>query len=263
MLVFAGLPGMVASHEMWIEPVKYAVAVGDNIYAHEKVGQHFKGNEYAYLSTSYKSLNISVGDETRPVKSRLGDIPAVKEKAKKEGLHVLSAITSGSKITYESWDKFESFIKEKGLDWVIGRHKERGLPQKDFTESYRRYPKSLIKVGLGKGNDREFGLPLEWVAETNPYISTEDIKLRLLWQGKPYVNAQVDVFNRVKSKNASIELIESHLMTDDEGRVIIPRAQGGEFLINAVRMLEPSVNEKTQKGIVWESLWASLTYKLL
>jgi hypothetical protein len=49
-------------------------------------------------------------------------------------------------------------------------------------------------------------------------------------------------------------------MTDAEGRVEIPRAKGGMFLINAVQMIEaPSIMVK-ERDAVWESHWASMTW---
>ncbi len=246
------------AHEMWIEPVNYEVKLNEKILAHEKVGQNFKGNEYSYLSSSYKSLKITLNDETLDVKSRIGDIPAIHEVAKTEGLVVLSAETTISDVKYKTWGKFETFIKNKGLDWVLKKHQERSLPVKNFTEAFSRYPKSLVKVGHGKGSDKILGMPLEWLAESNPYTTVNDtIKLRLFWLGKPFANTHVGVFNKINN-----ELIKTELTTDDEGRVEIPKSKGGEFLINAVQMIKPSAEVVKQTDAVWESLWASITYEI-
>lgn len=250
------------AHEMWIEPVKFSVQPQDTIYAHEKVGQNFKGNEYSYLASSYKQFNITEGDTTRPIKSRLGDVPVVREVATEEGLLILSAITSGTELNYETREKFDEFIKAEGLDWVFEAHKKRGLPEKGFTEIYSRNPKALIKVGHGKGSDRALGLPLEWVVETNPYTSDEGIKAQLLWQGEAFPNAHVNVFNKPKHDSLTEEMSKTELITDEQGRVVIPRGNGGLFLINSVRMIEPSKEKAEKTGAVWESIWASVTYEI-
>ena len=75
----------VTAHEMWIQPLKYSVKLGSKILANETVGQNFKGNSYAYLDSSFKTLNITMGDTTRAVKSRLGDIPTIQEQSMGEG----------------------------------------------------------------------------------------------------------------------------------------------------------------------------------
>jgi uncharacterized GH25 family protein len=259
---------------MWIEPLKFSIEPQKKIYAHEKVGQNFKGNSYSYLASSFEQFNITEGGKTRPIKSRLGNKPAVQERVDNEGLVILSAISTPSELTYETREKFEKFIKSEKLDWVFEAHKKRGLPEKGFVEVFRRYPKSLIKVGNGKGEDQVLGLPLEWVVETNPYTTEGNIKARLLWQGKPFANSHVSVFNKVspkvKDKNLNlaskqpknIKVIKTELSTDEEGRVEIPRADGGIFLINAVRMIEPSEVTAKKTGAVWESLWASMTYEI-
>ncbi len=73
-----------------------------------------------------------------------------------------------------------NFINNKELLWVFGEHKKRNLPEKNFSESYRRYGKSVVKVGHGKVNDRALGLLFEWVLETNPYTTANgDIKAQL------------------------------------------------------------------------------------
>lgn len=249
------------AHEMWIEPVKYQIEKDAMIFAHEKVGQNFKGNEYSYLDSSYEKIDITVNNETHPIKSRIGDIPAIHVQAKKEGLTILSAVTTVSDISYETWAKFESFIKSKELDWVLIKHKKRGLPDKGFTEAYQRFPKALVKVGAGAGKDKILGMRLEWLIETNPYATPYKkdgvIKARLLWEGKPLKFTHVGVFNKLDN-----QLIKTSLSTDENGVVNIPQANGGEFLINAVQMVEPSEKVRKETGAVWESLWASVTYKL-
>ncbi len=258
-LCFAFFISSLSAHEMWIEPVDYAIKPGEHLFAHEKVGQNFKGNEYSYLPDSYQSFTVTLNEKTYPVTSRIGDIPAVKEQIDEEGLVVLTAATTVSDVTYETWEKFESFIKSKGLDWVLEQHKARQLPDHNFTEAYRRYAKSLIKVGKGEGSDKYMGLPLEWVLDTNPYTHRgSDISAQLLWHGKPLAKVHVGVFN----KKGDL-LIKTELVTDDAGRVLIPKANSGEFLVNAVKMIEPADDVVKNTGAVWESLWASVTYEII
>ena len=247
------------AHEFWLEPLSYQVEAGQPVKAHEKVGQDFKGNQYVYLPSSYQFLKLTLGGKTSIVKSKLGDLPAVNEVVQGEGLVIISAETTPADVTYETWEKFASFVKNKGLDGVLEKHKARKLPEKNFVESYRRFAKTLLKVGHGKGQDKALGLGFEWVIETNPYITKDKpIKAQLLWKDQPHPNAHVDVFNRIGKG----ELIKTELTTDAEGRVEIPRAKGGSFLINAVQMIEAPDEMVKAKGAVWESQWASVTYEL-
>ena len=257
----------VIAHEYWFEPLNFHIQPGEKLMAHEKVGSNFKGNHYSYLPSSYDFLNLTINNETRPVQSRIGDLPAINEVINQEGLLIISATTTASHLSYEKAEKFRSFLHNQGNEWVLAKHHQRGLPDKGFSESYRRFPKTLVKVGNGKGQDKPLGLLFEWVIETNPYTTKEGpIKAQLLWKGKPMVHKWVNIFNRVfKNKNKRVEnstLIKTHLTTDKNGRIEIPRAGGGIFLISAVNMIEPSKKEFEESGAVWESLWASSVYEL-
>lgn len=251
-----------SAHEMWIQPLNYVIKLENKILANEIVGQNFKGNKYSYLESSYKYLNISSGDNTRAVKSRLGDLPTIQEKTLGEGLHIITAETTPSELIYSDPKIFLNFLKIDGLDWVLEVHKKRGLPEKGFKEIYRRSPKTLIKVGDGKGKDRAFGLPLEWVVETNPYTTQGDIHAQLLWQGKPAVNMFVNIFNKPERTSKKSELIKSSLVTDANGKIIIPRGNGGLFLINSVKMIVPDDATVKATEAVWESIWGSLTFEI-
>ena len=251
------------AHEMWIEPLNFTVKLDKKVFADEKVGQNFKGNSYSYLASSYDRFDITEAGKTRPIKSRLGDKPALQETVSKDGLLILSAISSGSELVYDTQQKFETFIKSERLDWVFEEHKKRGLPAKGFKEIFIRYPKSLVKVGTGKGKDKRLDLPFEWVLETNPYTSDKAIKAKLYWQGKELANSPVNVFNRSKTDKKSKDMIKTELLTDAKGRIEIPRARGGLFLINSVKMIEPSKNTSLKTDAVWESHWASMTYEII
>lgn len=260
MLLFSSI---VKAHEMWIEPVNFSLKVGDEIRANEMVGKDFKGNKYAYLDSSFEKLNITLNDKTRVIRSRLGDLPAIQETSLKEGLYIITAETTPSDLIYGKPEKFTRFIKENGLDWAFDAHKKRGLPEKDFKEIFRRNPKALIKVGHGKGQDKALGLPLEWVVETNPYTTKGNIRAQLLWQGNPAADMHVNVFNRPKRTADNSVLVKTMLRTDANGWVEIPRANGGLFLINSVKLIQPDEQTIKKTGAVWESVWGSLTYEIL
>lgn len=267
MFLFSYLSSIKA-HEMWIEPVNYSLKIGEKVLANEMVGQNFKGNKYAYLDSSYEKLEMTQGNNTQTVKSRLGDLPAVQQESSEEGLYIITAETTTSELSYKKFEKFEKFIQSEGLNWVFKEHKNRDLPQQDFKEVYRRSAKALLKVGDGEGKDKAHGLPLEWVVLTNPYTSEGDIVAELLWQGVPAVNMHVNVFNKNrnlnknKNKVSESEVIKTTLRTDENGRIEIPRANGGSFLINSVKMIQPDIKLAKETGAVWESIWGSLTYEL-
>ncbi len=271
-LLIVGFSQNVFAHEMWLEPVLFEITKGDKFSAHEKVGQNFKGNKYAYLDSSYEKLNYTINDITHPLSPRLGSLPAVQGVIEEEGLLVLSAKTTRSKLTYKDRKIFNKFLKAEGLEWVSKAHKDRGLPEIGFTEVYRRFPKSLIKVGNGLGKDKALGLDLEWVALTNPYAANQDvkdkIKLQLLSQGKPYADVKVNVFTKIKpdsSKSLTVakaKVVHTEHVTDEKGILSLSVKKNSVYLVNAVKMIEPDSDTSDRYNAVWESLWASMTFEV-
>ena len=95
------------------------------------------------------------------VRGILGDLPAVRMPRMPEGLAVVGLVTTFSRINYREFAKFERFAKAHGEDAAIPAHQARGLPNEDFSEAYKRFAKSLVPVGQGKGNDVRFGMEFE------------------------------------------------------------------------------------------------------
>ena len=244
------------AHEFWIEPVHFAIQAGGQLRAHLKVGQNLEGNKLLYLPQQFHRFDIPSGEQSRPVRSRVGDSPAVDEFVDEAGLHILSYVSTDSLLTYLNPHKFETFLRKEGIEWVAGLHRERGLPESGFTEAFQRFAKALVRVGEGDGSDRALGLDLELVVQTNPYRRTAtEVTVQLLWRGRPFPNAQINIFRRYRG-----DVRRHHMLTGAEGRIRVPVADApGTYLLNAVHMIDPGRNDH---GIVWKSLWASTTFEI-
>jgi len=253
-------PAVAGAHEFWIEPRQFQVPGSEHIVADLRVGEYFKGNSQVYLPQSFVSFTVTDGAGTRPVDGTPGDLPAGKIPTKREGLHVIAYQSTPSSISYETLADLEDFADKQGLEWVVGEHRRRGLPETDITESYTRFAKSLVQVGGGSGRDRAVGLPFELVARTSPYtsIGESDITVKLLWRGEPHADAQITVFR----KRAGCKTTRTTVQTDGKGLATVPGDDGGRLLVNAVHMKEPSQRVRETTDALWHSLWTSLTFKL-
>lgn len=252
--LFVCLP--VTAHEYWLQPDEFIIKPEVKLDVHIKIGQDFKGNNFAYLPSEVESIKIYMGDKTVPIKPRLGDYPAISYAPLGEGLNIISLETQPVKLNYENSEKFERFVRGEGIAWVLDAHKKRQLPPEDFIEAYRRHAKTLIHVGDGKGQDRQLGLEFEWVLKSNPYTDIGDeLVAQLWWRGEVFAESQARLF--VKSTD---KLIEQILTTDKEGRVIFKRIPDAIYLLNAVHMILPDQSTAEETGALWESRWASLTF---
>lgn len=255
------VPEGAVGHEYWVEPVEYSIAPGETLRAELKNGEDFKGVSFPYLPQAYSRFEIATPRDTHPVEGRMGDRPAAQIPRPGEGLATLVIATKKNSLTYTDFAKFERFLDGKGLGWALEAHRARGLPEDRVVESYYRYAKALVAVGDGAGSDTPQDLPIELVAETNPYTDPGPVRLQLLASGAPLPNWDVQIFHRPDRETPAVK---RHVTTDAAGRVAVP-AEPGEYLINAVDIGPPRAADLTgppARQPHWESRWASLTYRI-
>ncbi len=251
-LALAGAPA--TAHEFWIAPQDGTVAPGAEIIADLKVGQKLRGEPYPYLSNRFQSFTVTLGDTTTEVAGNEGDIPALNYVADRPGLYVIAHHTIAFRLTYDDWAIFRSYLADEGLDSLAGLHRERGLPDTGFAERYTRCAKALVQVGPVDPVDRDvrIGLPLELVAEANPYApGIEMLPVTLTWQGAPVANRQINIFR----DDGTVTRITA--TTDETGRALIPLTGDGEYLLNAVVL-----RAVDDAPVVWASHWATLSFRL-
>ena len=257
--IFAMAPPVVA-HEFWLDAMDYTLETGQELLVDIRVGQDFKGNKYSFNPNQFYDFSITDSSIKYPVEGRIGDRPAVSMVPPKDGLLVLNHFSTSQLLTYEDDGKFESFVRNKGLDWVLEEHANRGLPAYKFGEGYTRFAKSLIAVGDGGGSDAHTGMPFELVALKNPY--TDDISIglpvRLFWGANAISGIQIDIFQHPPNQT---DVVKTHVVTDETGFAVIPVVSGDIYLINAVHMIIPSDEDIARTGAVWHSLWASMTFQ--
>ena len=257
LLVFL-FPLRLFAHEFWIDRAAYRIGADQEIVAQLRVGQKFKGVVQRYFPSYITRFEVIRDGRATEVTARLGDDPALRMAALGEGLLVVVHETNDSVLVYSDGEVFREFVRSKGFPELIEVHAERGLPDAEFPEKYRRFAKSLIAAGSGAGADERVGLRTEIVALANPY--TDDLggglPVQVFYDGAPRANAQVDIFARLDEETVEI----SQTRTNDDGVAVIPVRPGVEYLIDSVLIL-PLPNNDPDRGPVWESLWASLTFE--
>ena len=223
-----------------------------------RVGQNYEGNAYAYFPANFRIFEIAQGDTRVPVEGRLGDRPALSQAAPADGLAVLVHVTKDYTLTYSEGDKFREFVTHKDATWVLEAHAARGLPDTGFGEAYSRYAKSLVAVGDGAGADREYGLLTEITALANPYTDdlTGGMPVRVTYEGAPRADVQVEVFEKAADGTVTVSTVRA----DAEGVAVVPVTPGHRYMLDAVVLREPDAALSEEKGVVWESLWANLTF---
>ncbi len=246
-------PTTAISHEFWIDPVQSTPKVGATVPVVFRIGQDFKGNTYPFVRALSERFVVRDGRGERPVKTLDGDDPAADITFASPGLAIIAHQRKPEDVVFETFAKFEENLVYEGLEAFVSVHRRLGKPMSGIRELYARCAKALVSVGgVTSGSDRAVGLPLELVAEKNPYgLNAGDVlPVRLVYNGKPIAGALVKTFNRDAAGSPRLA------RTDADGRVTVTLSHRGEYLVSAVHMIEPPSGTKAD----WVSFWASLTF---
>ena len=252
--VLACISSVANAHEFWIDPEQHRVATEDQIVAHIRVGELFKGSSYSFLPNRFERFDFVFDGEVQPVPGTIGDRPALTMDAPGDGLVTVIHQTTNSLITWSDFADFESFVVHKDAEWTLEAHDARGLPRENVTEVYSRYAKSLIGVGHAEGEDIEAGLLTEITALENPYtgVIADGIDVRLTYQQEPRSDEQIEIYEKAPSGEVTVTLVR----TNEDGVATIPVRPGHRYMLDAVVLREGG------DAAQWESLWANLTFEV-
>ena len=251
LLALTPLP--LSAHEYWVEPQGPAVlAPGAALQAELKVGQHFKGSRQAYIPRNLERAEVRDPDgQTLELNALIGQRPAIDVEASGPGTYVAGIVTTNSSLVWRQEEKFLNFLEYDGLMAALPIHKARGLPAKDFRETYARSGKALFQVGEGSLTDQVLGLPLEVILISR---DGDSMLIEVRQDGQPLVDHQLRTF-----QNRAGEITEEETQTDALGRAQVDVSGGGLFMLNIVTLREP---QKPEKDEVWHSWWGTLSFKL-
>jgi hypothetical protein len=246
------------AHEFWLAAEDYAISAEDTLRVGLRIGSEMLGSPLIYLPKDIARFEVIQGGTARPVTARMGDNPALVMEGLADGLAIVVHETTDSLLTYSDFAVFRRFVAHKDFATALADHAARGLPQKNFRETYRRHAKSLIAVGSGAGADRTVGLAIEIVALANPYADdlTLGLPVLVLLDGAPRADAQVELFRTAPDGTVTI----TRHRTDAGGKAVLPMHPGSEYLVDSV-VLRRLPNDDPAAGPVWHSDWASLTFR--
>jgi uncharacterized GH25 family protein len=250
-------PALLA-HDFWIEPTSFRPEVGSLVGLSLRVGEGFRGDPVPRRNQRIvKFVTVSPAGAETSVDGVPGRDPAGTARVAAPG-YVLVGYRSNTASHELPADKFESYLKEEGLEKVSEARARRGESQKPSKEIYSRCAKALLDAGGGgaAGFDRALGFRLELIPEKAPKeLSSSEggsVPVRLLYEEKPLAGALVVAMSRDDpGKRLTAR-------TDQSGRAVFALPRGGVWLVKAVHM----VPGPAESGADWESLWASLTFEV-
>lgn len=259
-IVCVYLPVHARAHEVWITPQSYYSKTQTQVQADIRNGQNFVGDALRYRPNKIEALGFLTETDFLPITGRLGDQPAIQTDAPIAGQNILIYQSQPEKLFYKKFEKFADFVTEKADKDLLEIHKQRGLPEAGFTETYTRFAKTILVRDIPKKGiaDRYSGMEVEFILEKTwlHKEARDSLPIRLFYQGRPLAGAKVTVFE----KSPDSKISRKTYLSDKGGYVYVTPVSGYEYLIDHVT-IRPIDPDKNPYGAVWESLWASLTFK--
>ena len=261
-IIFFFFPCTLIGHELWIDTTDFRVEKDTEINLNLRNGENFDGFSLGYFDRSVEKLYWRQNENQFNNTSRQGDIPALKIVPDENGLVTAVYVSKPSIIKYKEFKKFKNFAIAKHSQSAIDFHLNSNFPKENFSEIYTRYSKALLGVGGAKGSDKANDLELELIALQNPYTDdiSSGIEILTLYQGRPQAFTTLNVFER---SNADLRVNSYVVKSDEKGIAKVKVENDNAYLIDNV-ILRPA-NDKLlkDKGVIWESLWAALTFGVI
>jgi uncharacterized GH25 family protein len=244
-----------AAHDFWIEPSTFRPDSGSTVGLGLRVGQNVSGDSVARNERLIDRFTVvGKGGSEIEVRGIEGREPAGLFGAAEKGLYLAGYRSKSAPVDLPA-AKFETYLREEGLESIIALREKRGERAKNGKERYSRCAKSLLIAGNDPNGpfDRELGLTLELIPRLNPYaLGERALPIRLVFQSKPLAGvlvvamSQEDPAQRLTARS------------NDHGLVSFRFPRRGVWLVKAVHMFPAPASS----GADWESLWASLTFEL-
>jgi hypothetical protein len=288
-LVAACCGTIASAHEFWIQPGTFTPRAGQALQVGLMVGDGFPGEPVARnpqrivkfeavgpLAKHESSGNANHGASASagaPITGRPGADPAGQITLADPGTTILVYESNHARVELEP-EKFDSYLREDGMEHIISKRQERGESDKPGREAYSRACKALVRVqASGDASDQSGGpkqampedrvvglhheIVLLNITDEDPKTPGVTLHIRDLFGGKPLEHANVCV----RSPQHPGEKLCAR--TDASGEARIDVAWSGMLLVSAVHMVEapPALREREQ--VEWQSTWASLAFELL
>jgi uncharacterized GH25 family protein len=261
-IIFFFFPCTLIGHELWVDTTDFRVEKDTEINLNLRNGENFDGFSLGYFDRSVEKLYWRQNGNQFNNTSRQGDIPALKIVPNENGLVTAVYVSKPSIIKYKEFKKFKNFAIAKHSQSSIDFHLKSNFPTENFSEIYTRYSKALLGVGGAKGSDKANDLELELIALQNPYTDdiSSGIEILALYKGRPQAFAVLNVFER---SNTDLRVNSFVVKTDAKGIATVKVENDNAYFIDNV-IIRPA-NDKLlkDKGVIWESLWAALTFGVI
>ena len=167
----------------------------------------------------------------------------------------LGIMTIRSREIVMTGQEFTEYLREEGLESVIGERARLNQADLSARERYARYAKIVFRTGEGDAAHltRASGIKAELVPAVNPasLAPGRPLSVQFLVEGRPVADALIAAVSRDVHLNAR---------TDADGRATFTMPSSGQWLIKTVYMAKPA--NVGEPPVDWESYWVTLSFEI-
>ncbi len=244
-----------SAHEFWIEPSSFRPAVGALVSVGLRVCDLPQLEPVPRRADRIEKFFVAWPGGEEPVRGEDGADPAGTFTPGQPGLYVIAYRSKPSRIELNA-EKFESYLREVGLDRVIDERAASGQSAQPGREIYSRCAKSLVVAGdpAPASADKALGMRLELIVRDMPQGDAPRgaMGVQLLFEGKPCEGVLVKAWGPDRAAKPLTA------RSDRDGLVKLPVTGAGSWVVTAVHMIAAPSDSNAD----WESLWASLTLSM-
>ena len=256
-LVAILLPVAGFSHEYFFEPESFFIPVNQRIDLRLFVGEGLKREEerpfQAEKTASFRQYFGQIGADAR--NNVDNSMPFYSFTSGSEGNQLFALERNWSYIKLEP-QKFEDYLREDGMEYIIAERAKLGESQKEGRERYSRFIKTLLQVGEKRDDSykAKTGLKLDITPLENPYAKKvgDTLGFQVRFDGKPLANRTVFADNHDGEAFG-----KQKMTTDANGKLTVKLDRKGTWLVRLVVMQRC----KTDCGEAdWESFWGAFSF---
>jgi uncharacterized GH25 family protein len=245
----------IQAHEFWLQPMKFRYKVDEEALVEFMVGENFTGEPWDLKKHTVELLEWYTASSKTDLTSHVKSIKGFQltQKLPTEGTHLFAMKSNAAYIELGA-EKFNDYLKEDGLDYILDERKKKHLLDSPSKENYTRYTKLLLQAGSSTDDTykKKVGYRIEIIPQSNPYsLKTGDyLQCLILFEGKPLPHTLVKVWSRL---NRTTFL--QNIYTESDGTVKFPISTRGAWMVSTVKMITNDLPTAQ-----YHSLWGSLVF---
>src|SRR6478736_7101085 len=244
----------LSAHECWLQPATFAPIPGPTIGLTIQVGTNFQGEPKPFSPDRIAALRHFSAAGTEDWTAKANDRLQLPVRFEDAGTHLVTYDSKPSVITLDA-AKFDEYLREEGLEFVIAERAKAGEAAKPGRERYQRCNKTIVQA-----DDRAdaayavvTGQKLEFVPLDDPaaWSAGGTMRFKLLFAGQPLAGAKVKAWHR---RGDQLTTLDAQTSATGEAAFALPVS--GEWMLSTIHMARLTGDPAAD----WESHWGNLTF---